>query len=272
MRYPYRSVKPGVETRVLKVAPNKGDVDAPIFCSLVHTSLASPIPYEALSYVWGNSVIGFLNNADPEQEISGWMMNAAGISNTATVGRIKDFVHQPLFHSVLFGQGYPRPKGTITIDGVEVEVGGELYAALRRLRSHWEGQEIAVWIDALCINQDDIQERNEHVKSMREIYQGAETVRIWLGEALSDADRVAFEILSKISNFLDKRFEAGDFENHWLMKQKFDNDLDMQNLNWNCLSDVLSRAWVGSTVPCDILYNILICNARSVHSLYQSFM
>lgn len=43
-------------------------------------------------------------------------------------------------------------------------------------RSEW------LWIDALCINQDDNAERSSQVQFMRDIYRSATTVRIWFGE------------------------------------------------------------------------------------------
>jgi hypothetical protein len=37
-----------------------------------------------------------------------------------------------------------------------------------------------LWIDALCINQDDTQERSNQVSNMREIYHRAKRVVVWL--------------------------------------------------------------------------------------------
>ncbi|KAF2793996.1 hypothetical protein K505DRAFT_325083 [Melanomma pulvis-pyrius CBS 109.77] len=59
------------------------------------------------------------------------------------------------------------------------------------------------WIDALCINQNDVDERSNQVKGMREIYQNARSVRIWLGSEISSvADEEAFQ--SMPSSWLDK--------------------------------------------------------------------
>ena len=38
-----------------------------------------------------------------------------------------------------------------------------------------------LWVDALCINQQDIPERNDQVKKMCRIYSKASCVLIWLG-------------------------------------------------------------------------------------------
>lgn len=55
-----------------------------------------------------------------------------------------------------------------------------LASALRRLRKPDECRKI--WIDLLCINQENLTERNQQVALMGEIYAQAEAVRVWLGE------------------------------------------------------------------------------------------
>ena len=39
-----------------------------------------------------------------------------------------------------------------------------------------------LWIDQICINQTDLQERSEQVRIMRQIYSKAQLVILWLGE------------------------------------------------------------------------------------------
>jgi hypothetical protein len=39
-----------------------------------------------------------------------------------------------------------------------------------------------IWIDALCINQADLEEGTEQVIQMRDIYEGCEDVIMWLGD------------------------------------------------------------------------------------------
>jgi hypothetical protein len=41
---------------------------------------------------------------------------------------------------------------------------------------------LTIWIDAICINQDDNLERSAQVQIMGSIYQTAKRLRIWLGE------------------------------------------------------------------------------------------
>lgn len=69
-------------------------------------------------------------------------------------------------------------------------VGSNLHSLLRRLRSSGGSQ--TLWIDALCINKNDLAERAAQVKLMKRIYQQAETVIADLGDmACEDAEAVA---------------------------------------------------------------------------------
>ena len=61
-----------------------------------------------------------------------------------------------------------------------------LEAALRYLRD--PEKEKAVWIDAICINQSDVEERNAQVHFMKKVYSKTMYVRVWLGEAADDSD------------------------------------------------------------------------------------
>ncbi|KAK1985677.1 heterokaryon incompatibility protein-domain-containing protein [Colletotrichum cereale] len=74
----------------------------------------------------------------------------------------------------------PNLKETIFINGSGVNVMRYLENALRHLR--YKDRELVIWADAICINQDDMDERNKQVALMRLIYSRAKLVRIWLGE------------------------------------------------------------------------------------------
>jgi len=63
----------------------------------------------------------------------------------------------------------------------DFQVTTNLELALRRLRL--KDRQFPIWIDALCINQSNIDERTHQVAFMRQIYSGASSVIIWLGES-----------------------------------------------------------------------------------------
>jgi hypothetical protein len=61
-----------------------------------------------------------------------------------------------------------------------------------------------LWVDALCINQADIEERDEQVKKMGSIYSKARQVVIWLGEQTQEVQE-AFSILGNTSSVRGSR-------------------------------------------------------------------
>jgi hypothetical protein len=69
-----------------------------------------------------------------------------------------------------------------------------LHVALAQLRNHY--LERIIWVDAICINQTDDDEKGLQVQSMAEIYASANRVVVWLGETSSNSD-TAFDELRK---------------------------------------------------------------------------
>lgn len=98
--------------------------------------------------------------------------------------------------------GPQTPAETILLDGVPFPVGPNLYLALRELcRSQKIRQGFMVWIDAICINQQDMTERNRQVVRMRDIYGSAWQVVSWLGGEQDDSDLAidALRFISRLS-------------------------------------------------------------------------
>ena len=81
--------------------------------------------------------------------------------------------------------GNPGERRDIRLDGHQFSVTLNLYYALLHLRDSLEVRRmgLSVWIDAICINQDDLDERGAQVKKMNIIYSQALAVRAFLGHA-----------------------------------------------------------------------------------------
>lgn len=47
---------------------------------------------------------------------------------------------------------------------------------------------VTLWVDALCINQADVEEKSHQITLMKDVYSGAEATCIWLGPAADDSD------------------------------------------------------------------------------------
>ena len=73
----------------------------------------------------------------------------------------------------------PEPRRIILLDGQPFEVTPNLYGALRRVQQtarKENRQWIKLWVDAICIDQSNVSERNIQVSRMRYIYSFASTV------------------------------------------------------------------------------------------------
>jgi len=75
------------------------------------------------------------------------------------------------------------------------------------------------WIDALCINQDSLPERNQQVQLMGLIYSQAALVRVWLGDECAQALKVSkYEQKSK-AYLLEPFFEAKYWTRLWTIQE-----------------------------------------------------
>jgi len=88
--------------------------------------------------------------------------------------------------------GNPKLTVPALCNDCDVPITKNLDAALRRLRHPTEI--VPCWVDALCINQSDIDERNSQVTLMGDIYSRALNVIIYLGEDDTDSE-LAFPIV-----------------------------------------------------------------------------
>lgn len=79
--------------------------------------------------------------------------------------------------------GGPSHTRRIVVNDQEIQVGHNLEVALRALSKRPDFQVgFKLWVDAICINQEDYTERGRQISKMRDIYGDAWTVIAWLGE------------------------------------------------------------------------------------------
>jgi hypothetical protein len=94
----------------------------------------------------------------------------------------------PAYEALSYCWGDPGNPLSIICNDSTLPVGRNLYSALQHLRLGNEPR--MLWIDAICINQDDLEERGNQVRIMSELYQRAERVVCWLGEDAEDSELV----------------------------------------------------------------------------------
>ncbi|CAG8959446.1 hypothetical protein HYFRA_00001344 [Hymenoscyphus fraxineus] len=116
---------------------------------------------------------------------------------------------EPDFKALSYVWGDPTDTIPILIYGKTYDITVNCHSALLRLRQIGEAR---LWIDAICINQRDDQEKMQQIQSMRDIYYSAREVIVWLGyseprpPSEEENDRVLFELLEDLQNLTDDSF------------------------------------------------------------------
>lgn len=93
--------------------------------------------------------------------------------------RCVSFQDKPQYEALSYQWGSIRDRRMIYINGQKLWVRANLWSALHQLRD--DHTERVLWVDALCINQNDIFERNHQVGQMSKIYEQATRVICWIG-------------------------------------------------------------------------------------------
>jgi hypothetical protein len=112
---------------------------------------------------------------------------------------------KPRFDALSYMWGEPDQLGlSITVDDKNFAVRKSLWDALFFLREATEAR--VLWIDAICINQDDLEERSCQVRQMRRIFEQAENVLAWVGTKSHNSD-LAIATLRELGSFGIRRRE-----------------------------------------------------------------
>ncbi|KAI3325484.1 heterokaryon incompatibility protein-domain-containing protein [Xylariaceae sp. AK1471] len=115
------------------------------------------------------------------------------------------------YTALSYAWGDRRNTHEIKIGSRRLSIGSNLHSALRDLRRR--DCPIRLWVDAICINQDDVNERNHQVQQMRNIYSSALETVIYLG------DRNGGHTEFSAWNFLERHAT-------WAMNENRNIDLD----------------------------------------------
>jgi len=94
------------------------------------------------------------------------------------------------FEAISYVWGSQDNLQCISVNGSECKVGENLHALLLHLRDRFI--ERVIWVDVICINQEDIAEKGYQVQSMAKIYAKASRVLVWLGIA-TDTSKQALD-------------------------------------------------------------------------------
>ncbi|EGR46293.1 uncharacterized protein TRIREDRAFT_123278, partial [Trichoderma reesei QM6a] len=186
--------------RLLHLMPTRdvGNGDL-LICRLVETEIPDVNPeeggptepnprsvkYQALSYTWGSPVYSHL---------------------LYVVG--DDRLNDSNAHLI------PKPSSSI------IRITENLYAALRNLRK--PDETLVLWVDAVCIDQENITERNSQVAHFPETYAGAQSVLVWLGpdDVLSHG-RLCLDFFADLATLISDDPQSEDDNSHRSWRKRF---------------------------------------------------
>lgn len=139
---------------------------------------------------------------DLHEEIRLLVLDASGVRETVFGKAIEcSLVHvrlanKPAYRALSYRWGETTDVRQLLVNGQTMWVRENLWFALWYILAHdrarasqtWKSTTRCLWVDAVCINQNDIGERNHQVGIMSQIYSKAEEVAVWLGrgEELTD--------------------------------------------------------------------------------------
>jgi hypothetical protein len=126
-----------------------------------------------------------------------------------------------LYEALSYTWGGEDKPCSITIEEQNLNVTTNLYVALLRLRDR--SLERIIWVDAICINQKNMEEQGQQVQLMAMIYSKAHRVLVWLGERADDGEGALKDIQRAANEELTERLN--------------------KTMNHNAIVNLLRRAW-----------------------------
>lgn len=129
-------------------------------------------------------------------------------------------------------------------------IGWNLYSALLHLRQ--SEKERVLWIDAICINQENVQERNQQVTMMKRIYIAATRVISFVSSELRDLD-IGLDFVEFLTLNLSKE-KLLPLVRHY----KYENQWKAIGNLWD--QEYWKRVWIIQEVV--VASEILVCYGR----------
>ncbi|KAH6646376.1 heterokaryon incompatibility protein-domain-containing protein [Truncatella angustata] len=178
-----------------------------------------------------------------------------------------------LYTALSYCWGHGDLSGRIFVAGTQVRIDKNLSDALVEFRRRGH---LAVWADALCIDQSGFDERDLQVLLMSNIYRGAHTVIAWLGSGGSSAADDRQQIESSLLRIEAVSKAARDV---LCSREPLSSMLEAEILQaWPILSDILraeywSRVWIIQELcvgmSLQLLWNRYLIDLNDINDMYS---
>jgi hypothetical protein len=105
----------------------------------------------------------------------------------------------PDYEALSYAWGDRKDTVKVECNGQSLQITRNLHAALARLQPSEEEGPRTLWVDAICINQEDSAEKSKQILLISRIFTNAQEVLIWLGED-DENSGIAFEAMKEIAD------------------------------------------------------------------------
>ncbi|KAL8652544.1 MAG: hypothetical protein Q9226_004227 [Calogaya cf. arnoldii] len=220
--YEYSKVdSKGQEIRLLTLLPL--DYCHNVHVTLKNVALNSPPSYEALSYTWGSA----------QDTVPILIRNDEGFESVLPES-IESSTKEP---------GSWMQHGASQFSTLEVT--RNLAVALDQLRLDRKPR--VLWVDAICINQQDVQERSAQMQLMGNSYRYAHQMTVWLGPEGNDSS-LAMETLSALGSRIGVNWNTWTCYQIEKDKDEYDpvdlgESLGFENRQWAGIERLLKHPW-----------------------------
>lgn len=131
--------------------------------------------------------------------------------------KIVSLDERPDFEALSYTWGPRDPRYQICCNGQPLNVTQNCHEALTALRL--KDRPRRIWIDAICINQESIIEKNHQVPLMVSIYESASLVVVWLGFGDGQCG-VVVELLQQLASQIQGIIEIQDLDGNSIAYQE----------------------------------------------------
>ena len=165
---------------------------------------------------------------------------------------------------------------------IDIHIGFQTLALTRNLAEalpylRYRDKPRVLWIDAICVNQQDLKERSRQVRRMADLYRLADRVVVWLGPEKADS-KLGVKILGELSSkiivdwvHLTMKPMPNGADRHWADESK---TLPYDNKEVCAICSLIScpwfkRLWIWQEIRLARSNAILICGFDTI--LWESF-
>ncbi|KAI2623087.1 heterokaryon incompatibility protein-domain-containing protein [Hypoxylon sp. NC1633] len=237
--------------------------DGIVECSFHTASLDGDISFATLSYVWGDASI------TREICVNGRRRNVTRNLESA-LRQIRNYSANSDFHEEdSIDSGTVPGQSDTNEENRDEDYTAIIHNGARtgdRLRRRVGLGLLPLWVDAVCINQDDILERSHQVQLMREIYAKSFPVLSWIDSTESGSMDLALKTIRELAPACLQPSSDFDWYQHpELCDLAADVDSRFQNKYWNAIhdfeaSEYFHRIWIFQELWVGRERTFFICN------------